>query len=224
MNIKVFRCNPLAENAWLLWDESGRGVVTDPGFCGEEELDALRSYLADNGITLEALWLTHAHPDHILGAAALQREYGVPVKMSAADEPVRSVAPEMAAAIGLPEPDISFRTEPVRDGEVLSCGTAQFRVIATPGHSPGGVCYYDEADAVLLTGDTLFEGSIGRSDLPGGAYEQLIVSIMDGLMGLPGEVDILPGHGRSSSIGRERMTNPFLEPWGEPDETEPFES
>ncbi len=220
MNIKVFQCNPIAENAWLLWDDGGHGVVVDPGFDGEEELSLFRKYVSDNRITLDAVWLTHAHPDHILGVAAIQHEYGVPVRMGEKEDDILRLAPVMGRAIGLPVADNSFRTEHVRGGDLLHCGEAVFQVIDTPGHTPGGVSYYDEADAVLLTGDTLFEGSIGRTDLPGGEYDQLIVSIMDHLMGLPGEVDILPGHGRSSSIARERTTNPFLEPWGDEEDME----
>ena len=127
-------------------------------------------------------------------------------------------AGKMAGAVGLEVPDTSFRTEPLTDGETLRCGDATFQVISTPGHSAGGVCYHDAADGILLTGDTLFAGSIGRTDLPGGDYERLIVSIMDKLMGLPGDTDILPGHGVYSSISRERVANPFLEPWGEAEE------
>ena len=91
-------------------------------------------------------------------------------------------------------------------------------MITTPGHTPGGVCYYDETDKVLLTGDTLFAGAIGRSDLIGGDYDHLIISIMDKLMGLPGDVDVLPGHGRKTTIADERTHNPFLQPFNEPEE------
>ena len=101
---------------------------------------------------------------------------------------------------------------------MLGFGKASFRVIETPGHSEGGVCFYDEADKLLLTGDTLFAGAIGRSDMPGGDYDKLIVSIMDKLMGLPGDVEVLPGHGGRSDIATERTSNPFLQPFNEPAE------
>ena len=218
MNIKVFLCNLLRENAWLLWDGTGHGVVVDPGFAGPQETGAFLDYLRTEGIVLDGIWLTHAHPDHILGAAALQRAFDLPVRMDPAERLSLEAAGKMAGAVGLEVPDTSFRTEPLTDGETLRCGDATFQVISTPGHSAGGVCYHDAADGILLTGDTLFAGSIGRTDLPGGDYERLIVSIMDKLMGLPGDTDILPGHGVYSSISRERVANPFLEPWGEAEE------
>ena len=218
MNIKVFPCNLLRENAWLLWDGTGHGVVVDPGFAGPQETGAFLDYLRAEGIVLDGIWLTHAHPDHILGAAALQRAFDLPVRMDPAERLSLDAAGKMADAVGLEVPDTSFRTEPLTEGETLRCGDAAFQVISTPGHSAGGVCYHDAADGILLTGDTLFAGSIGRTDLPGGDYERLIVSIMDKLMGLPGDTDILPGHGVYSSISRERVANPFLEPWGEAEE------
>ena len=218
MNIKVFPCNLLRENAWLLWDGTGHGVVVDPGFAGPQETGAFLDYLRVEGIVLDGIWLTHAHPDHILGAAALQRAFDLPVRMDPAERLSLEAAGKMAGAVGLEVPDTSFRTEPLTEGETLRCGDAAFQVISTPGHSAGGVCYHDAADGILLTGDTLFAGSIGRTDLPGGDYERLIVSIMDKLMGLPGDTDILPGHGVYSSISRERVANPFLEPWGEAEE------
>ena len=123
----------------------------------------------------------------------------------------------MLERLQLDKPVEPFRYQGVADGEVLHVGGAGWKVITTPGHSPGSVCYWCEAAGVLLSGDTLFAGSIGRTDLPGGDYDALIHSVMDKLMALPGETDVLPGHGRPTSIAREAATNPFLIPFNEPD-------
>ena len=219
LHIQVFHCNPLQENAYLLWDDAREGVVVDPGFDGEGELSRFRNFLKENDIRLKEIWLTHGHFDHILGVSALLGGAApVPVRMHSADRPQLERARLMAAAFGIDFPDTPFPTCNLADGDELRVGGMAFRVITTPGHTPGGVSYYCEKEKLLLTGDTLFAGSIGRTDLPGGEYDDLIVSIMDKLMGLDGDVAILPGHGGFSDIATERTQNPFLQPFNEPDD------
>ena len=118
----------------------------------------------------------------------------------------------------LERPELKFESKGIEDGEVLELADMKIEVIFTPGHTPGGVCYLLRDEKVMFTGDTLFAGTIGRTDLPGGDYDKLIVSIMDKLMGLPGDVDVLPGHGRKTTIADERTHNPFLQPFNEPEE------
>ena len=118
---------------------------------------------------------------------------------------------------GLKSVDTSFCTLPLTENQTLSFGKTEFTVISTPGHTPGGVCLYDAADKALFTGDTLFAGCIGRTDLPGGDYDQLIVGIMEKLLVLSADVTVFPGHGGTSSIADERTHNPFLQPFNEPD-------
>ena len=188
MKIKRFVCNAFQENCYVVSD-GARCVIIDPGF-DTGELDGLYKYLEAEGMTPEAILLTHSHWDHTLGVSALVERFGIPV-FSAAE------------SVQTPEgPDLWKR----------------FQTIATPGHTPDSVCYYSEADHVLFTGDTLFAGSIGRTDLPGGDYDAEIRSIMEKLIFLPGETDIYPGHGPASTIARERMENPFLEPFNEREE------
>ena len=122
------------------------------------------------------------------------------------------------AESGFTQPDKGFSTTDISDGETITAAGLGFKVITTPGHTPGSVCYLNEKYGVMFTGDTLFAGSIGRTDLPMGEYDDLIRSIMDKLMGLDGDTDILPGHGGRSSIGWERTHNPFLEPFNEKEE------
>lgn len=222
LNIKRIVVNPLQENCYLLWNEAGNGVILDPGCIDEAERDRLATCFLRERITPKEIWLTHGHFDHIFGVAALVREHSLTVRMAPEDRETLRANLQLTRQFGLPAPDGEFACEPLSDGQRLafpgSPAEPVFQVIATPGHTPGGVCFYDAADKVLFSGDTLFAGSIGRTDHPGGDYDKLIVSIMDKLMGLPGDVDVLPGHGPRTSIGRERTRNPFLEPFNEPEE------
>ncbi len=202
MKIKRFVCNAFQENCYVVSDGS-RCVIIDPGFdpgqAGDgSELDGLYSYLEAEGLTPEAILLTHSHWDHTLGVPALVERFGIPV---------------FSATTSLQTPG-----KPVSCLEGDGDEVRGFKVIATPGHTPDSVCYYNEAEHILFTGDTLFAGSIGRTDLPGGDYDSEIRSIMEKLIFLPGETEIYPGHGPASTIARERMENPFLEPFNEREE------
>ena len=218
LQIKIFPVNPLGANCYVCWDDAGRScVVADPGFYRPDEEEMVFSFICNHNLTPDAVLLTHAHFDHAWGAAAVAGRYNCPVYLSAADDPVLRGGSAMLERLQLEKTVDPFAYKDVVDGQILHVGGTDWRVISTPGHTPGGVCYWCEKDGVLLSGDTLFAGSIGRSDLPGGDYDDLIKSIMDKLMGLPGETDVLPGHGRPTSIAREASTNPFLIPFNEPD-------
>ena len=249
MKIKRFVCNAFQENCYVVSDGS-RCVIIDPGFDPEfdpgqagdgslrvapqpvpgkcsgsrsclagSELDGLYSYLDAEGLTLEAILLTHSHWDHILGVPALVERFGIPV-FSAATSLQTPERPVSCLEGG--KPGVQTPGGPISclEGENEAWG---FKVIATPGHTPDSVCYYNETEHILFTGDTLFAGSIGRTDLPGGDYDSEIRSIMEKLIFLPGETDIYPGHGPASTIARERAENPFLEPFNEREEIFPDE-
>jgi hydroxyacylglutathione hydrolase len=220
LNIKTFVFNSFRENCYLLWDQKGNCVIVDPGCCWLHEFDTLKDAVAKEGLKPRAVWLTHGHFDHVHGVRKVVEEYGVPVLMAREDRIVLDHNSEAAREYGVDADDSSLiTTVDIKDGDVLdTLDGARFKVIATPGHTPGGVCYYDEVDKVLLSGDTLFRGTIGRTDQLGGDYDRLIVSVMDKLMGLPGDVDVLPGHGMRTSIGDERTHNPFLQPFNESEE------
>ena len=214
-NIRSFTFNYLEEKTYLVWDESLEAVLIDPGCYRPSEAPELSRFIEENKLKLKAIWLTHGHFDHICGVASFP---GVPVYMHPADKPVLAISGDMATGLRLRAPDTSFSTVDISDGDELRVGKTAFKVIATPGHTPGGVCFYDETDGVLFSGDTLFAGSIGRSDLPMGDYDSLIVSLMEKIMGLPGGVEVYPGHGPSTDIATERTHNPFLQPFNEPDQ------
>lgn len=207
--------NLLQENSYVVYGEGGSCVVVDPGISNQEEAAVLRRAL--EGHKLEAVLLTHGHFDHIYGVASLQREYGVPVYMSPDDIKTMEYY-DRVAKFGLLAADHSFSITPVSEGSVVKAAGLNFKVITTPGHSPGCVCWLEESEGVMFTGDTLLAGTIGRTDLIYGDYDDEIRSIMNKLMGLDGNIQILPGHGESSTIGTERATNPFLEPFNEREE------
>jgi hydroxyacylglutathione hydrolase len=192
------------ENTYLVIDEkTGHAVVIDPG----AEPDRLVKWIRDADVTLDAVWLTHAHLDHVGGVAGLKREWPVPVYMHPADRPTLERAPLSAAGYG-----IAFETPPtpdreLADGESLSLGDLKFKVMHAPGHAPGHVVFH--GNGVMLGGDVLFAGSIGRTDLPLAdprAMEESLARVCE----LDDELVVYPGHGPATTIGEERASNPFL--------------
>ena len=219
MNIHSFQFNLFQVHTLVVWKQCPECVVVDPGFYTGAEKGAFFSFLASEGLRPEAVLLTHAHIDHIYGVKAIIDTFGrIPVYMDDREMANIAYAPEAAPRFGLDVPDCSFATTPIHDGETISAAGLEFEVISTPGHAPGAVCYLEKEEETMFTGDTLFAGTIGRSDLKFGEYDNLIESIMEKLIVLPGDIRIIPGHGRESTIGWERTHNPFLEPFNEPEE------
>ncbi len=193
------------ENSYLVIDEAtAECAVIDPG----EDAGLISRRIAGAGARVTAIWITHAHVDHVMGIPRLQRETGAPVYLHPADRELYDHVLQQGVAFGipvdpLPPPDRQF----VPGGEVR-VGTLAFAVRHAPGHSPGSVCLVGEG--VVFTGDVLFAGSIGRTDLPGGDFETLIRSIERELLPLPDSTIVYSGHGPETTIGRERLANPFL--------------
>ncbi len=217
-DIVQFSFNLFQERAAIVCGKEGRCVVVDPGFCRAEEQEEFLYALRSRSLTPEAILLTHAHFDHIYGVKTLQDLYGIPTYMHPAEKPILEYDREMASKFRLREPDCSFSTTDVADGDTVEAAGIRFEVIATPGHTPGGVCWFDREDKLLFSGDTLFAGAIGRTDFKYGEYDDEIRSIMEKLIILDPDVRIFPGHGPDSTIGHERTHNPFLEPFNEPEE------
>jgi glyoxylase-like metal-dependent hydrolase (beta-lactamase superfamily II) len=209
MTVKSFVVSPFAENCYVCHD-AGEAVLIDPGTATEAERSAVLDYITRNGLTVRHLLLTHAHIDHILGCAFFAREFGMKWKLHEADLPLLDGAALQAQMFGVelerpPTPEASLE-----EGRTIQFGTATWQILHTPGHSPGSVSFYDEANGFVIGGDVLFQGSIGRTDLWGGSMPTLLNAIQRKLMSLPDETVVYSGHGPETTIGAERRTNPFL--------------
>ena len=211
MEYRIFVNNMWREKSIVLYDETGDAAVIDCGCVSMEEEDRLRSFLSRKGLKQVVLLNTHLHPDHVFGNRFMKEEYGLETQASKDDEFLIDHAVEYAAMLGMsdvtPPPRIG---KYLKDGDSVSFGNSVLQVIAIPGHSPGGLCYYAAADRLLISGDVLFAGSVGRADLPGGDERKLIQGIKDRLLVLSDDVCVIPGHGSMTTIGEERRYNPFL--------------
>ncbi len=204
----------LQENCYLVWDETTReAALIDCGAFRDEEKRAISDYIRDNNLTLTHLFNTHAHFDHLFGAEYIYREYGVGVELSEAERETYAAARKQM--ISLLRVDLPLETPPVaryfNEGDTLTIGSVSLTVIATPGHTPGGVCFYAEKEGVLFSGDSLFHRQIGRCDFPGGSEASLIQSLRAKVLALPDEVQVLPGHGEPTTVGEERALNAYLQ-------------
>ena len=207
---EILTVGALECNCSIFGDEATReGVVIDPG----DGLDVARvlAVVKRHGLRLKAIVITHAHIDHIGGAAKLKAATGAPVYMNAADQALYDHLDMQASWIGLPTPETTAIDCPARDGDRLLCGAAELLILHTPGHTQGSISLWIPSENKLIAGDTLFRDSIGRTDLPGGDSRQILRSIHDKLLPLDDAVVVIPGHGANTTIGRERRRNPFLQ-------------
>ncbi|GIV59678.1 MAG: MBL fold metallo-hydrolase [Rhodothermaceae bacterium] len=209
MTIKTFTFNPFMTNCYVC-HAAGEAVLVDAAASTPKEQQAVLDYVEANDLTVRHLLLTHAHIDHIFGCAAFARHFGLSFKMHRDDLPLLDRAQDQGILFGLevesPPPVQHFLDE----GDTLRFGGHAWEVLHTPGHSPGSICFYDAAGGFVLSGDVLFQGSIGRTDLWRGSLPELMASIYQKLMPLPDETRVYPGHGPATTIGRERTHNPFL--------------
>ena len=221
MNIQTFTFNLFQQHTRVISSDGERCIIIDPGFYSEGERAQFFDWFEGSGMKAEAVFVTHGHVDHIWGVKECQdRLGGIPVYMSTEDSVEIDHGERMSRKLGLVPPRVDFDYNDVTDGQILEYAGMTFKAIATPGHSRGGICYLEENEKVMFTGDTLFAGTIGRTDFEHGDYDSLIRSIMEKLIFLDGDIAIYPGHGPSSTIARERTTNPFLEPFNEKEELE----
>lgn len=218
IHIKQFIFNPFQEQCSLVWDDNGFCAIIDPGYIDAEK-GQIVAFIEDKGLKPVCAMLTHGHFDHIYGLTDFVERYDVPVYMDMKERySFEHTNPYVCRNYGLPEAPVphasAFRN--AVQGDVIEVGDLRFEVIETPGHSVGGLCFLEREGKVLFSGDTLFAGSIGRTDHPGGNYDQLIENIQSKLMQLDGDITVIPGHGPATDIATERMTNPFLMPFNEP--------
>ena len=208
MILEMLTVGPFQENSYIIGDEdSGAGVVVDPG----DEAARIALAVEQTDLEVGSIIVTHAHIDHVGAVAALADEYACPVLMHAESEPMLMQLPTQAMMMGLKFGKVPAVDRHISDGEVLEVGKLRLHSLYTPGHAPGHLAFYIEDEGVVLSGDALFAGSVGRVDLPGGSMEVLMRSIEERLLTLPDETWVYPGHGPQTSIGNERTSNPFLQ-------------
>ncbi len=209
MILETFPVGPLQCNCTVLGDEAtGEAIVIDPG----EEISRIHNLLTSHGLKLKQILITHAHIDHVGGALRLKRLTGAPIYLNENDLPLLAIMDQQAAWLGVRTPETAPPDEALAEGDKVGLDGYPARVIHTPGHTQGSICLHFVPLGLLIAGDTLFAGSVGRTDLPGGNSDQLIDSIHSRLLNLPDEIQVIPGHGPATTIGKERRTNPFLLP------------
>lgn len=212
MNITRFEVNMIAENCYLMWDDTRQAALVDCGAFYQEEQKAISNFIAEHDLTLTHLFNTHAHFDHLFGAQYIYDTYGIGVEVGVDDQSTyQHAAEQMNQFLHV---DYPLQLPPVSRylsaGDELHVGNIALQVIATPGHTPGGLCFYCAEEGVLFSGDSLFRHAIGRCDLPGGNQDSLIASLRQKVLTLPPQVKVLPGHGEMTTVAEEKRMNAYL--------------
>ena len=211
MKIKTFEFNMFPVNCYVIWDETKEAAIIDPGCFYDEEKATLKNFIVNNGLTVKHLLNTHLHLDHIFGNPFVCQEFKIEAEGSKADEFWIDEAPKQSRMFGF-----QLRETPMplgkhlQDGDLIQFGNTTLEAIHVPGHSPGSLVYYSQKDKCLFSGDVLFQGSIGRADLTGGNFDELIDRITKRLFVLPDDTVVYPGHGAPTTIGAEKAENPFF--------------
>jgi len=210
MLLETFPVGPLACNCTILGDEETReAIVIDPG----DDVGHIHKRLTAQGLKLKQILVTHGHIDHVGGALKLKRLTGAPIYLNENDLPLVEMMDAQAAWLGVRPPETAPPDEGLKDGQIVGLEHYPAQVLHTPGHTQGSICLHFAPLGLLIAGDTLFAGSIGRTDLPGGNFDQIIASLRSRLLTLPDETRVMPGHGPATTIGEERTANPFLQTW-----------
>lgn len=211
INIQSFTFNPFAENTYILFDETLECIIVDPGCYTKEEKKIVSDFILEHKLKPVKLLNTHCHIDHILGNQFIAQKYGLKLEIHKGEIPVLDSTEFVAKMYGLPNVELSPEPELfLEEDQVISFGNSNLHVKFTPGHSPASVSFYAQEDGFILGGDVLFQGSIGRTDLPGGDYDTLMKSIFDEFLSLPEDTIVYSGHGEATSIAHEKRNNPFI--------------
>ena len=199
-------------NTYVVYDpEEKEAAIIDPGMSRKQEFDALENFIGREGLKVTHLINTHLHIDHAIADNWVKAKYGVPVEAHADDAMLGERIKQQAQMFGVQAEDVAVEIDrQLKEGDIIKIGSGELKVVHVPGHSPGSICLYDEADSFVIVGDALFQGSIGRTDLPGGNHRQLVDAIKNKLLTLPKETMVLSGHGDATTIGREWESNPYL--------------
>lgn len=210
MRVKVFTFNEFYENTYILYDATGECIIVDPGCNNTNERRQLNEFVESNHLTPVMLVNTHCHIDHVLGNKYVSEKWKLPLHAHNNEKEVLKAADLASMIYGISydqSPDISILLE---EGDTISFGNTTLKILFTPGHSPGSISLFHSDQKMLIAGDVLFQGSIGRTDLPGGEHNTLLQSIITKFFTLPDDTVVFPGHGDSTTIGIEKATNPFF--------------
>jgi len=210
LTVKTFTFNPLAENTYILFNESKDTIIIDPGCYFDEEKEKVKNFIESNNLNPVQLLNTHCHLDHVFGNKWVYETYGLELFLHPDEEQVLNFASQSAQMWGMLFDNYDGPLHFFKDNDIIKLGEDELKVLLAPGHSPGSVCFYSKEQNFLIGGDVLFRKSIGRTDLPGGNHNALIASIRQQLFVLPDEVIVYPGHGETTTIGYEKKYNPFL--------------
>jgi len=202
--------NPFEENTYLIHSAGGECIIIDPGCFNEIEREELSDAVKELGVKPIRLFNTHCHIDHILGNSFVASKYNLDLEIHQGELPVLQAGQVIADMYGIPYDQSPLPQKYIKENDEIEFGGIKLKVLFTPGHSPASICFYNEKDGWIISGDVLFYESIGRTDLPGGDYDTLIKSISTQLFVLPNDTDVYPGHGPKTTIGHEKMFNPFL--------------
>ncbi len=210
MTIQTFTFNPFMENTYVAYDETNECIIIDPGCVTEAERKTLQQFISENRLTVKHLINTHLHLDHAFGNLFVEKTYDVQAKAHQADEFLLRQISAQAEVYGMRYDEQPELHDFLSEGDTVKFGNVTLTAIHVPGHSPGSLCFYDAVSGSLFAGDVLFQGSIGRTDLPKGNYEQLIDGIGKKLFVLPDDTTVYCGHGPTTTIGYEKVYNPYL--------------
>ena len=210
LTVKAFSFNPVEENTYVLYNEKKEACIIDPGCYFPEEKAKLKNFIEEDGLRPILLFNTHCHLDHVFGNKFIHETWGLDLHLHEKEKAMLDLAPISGQMWQLPFDNYEGPLIFLEEGTIVKIGDEELDIRFTPGHAPGHVCFYNKPGAFAISGDVLFNGSIGRTDLPGGDYETLINSIQTQLFTLPDETKIYPGHGPMTTIGFEKMNNPFV--------------
>ncbi|MDE7351395.1 MAG: MBL fold metallo-hydrolase [Muribaculaceae bacterium] len=212
LKVAKFGFHMFGINTYVVYDpEAKEAAIIDPGMSRKEEFEALEKFIEREGLKVTHLINTHLHIDHAISDNWVKTRYNVPLEAHADDAMLGERIKQQAQMFGVRAEDVSVEIDrKLKEGDIVKIGGGELKVLHVPGHSPGSICLYDEADGFVIVGDALFEGSIGRTDLPGGNYRQLIDAIKGKLLTLPRDTAVFSGHGDPTTIGREYDRNPYL--------------